>query len=170
MRARHFVFVLALGACDQKDDSSADAASALSAILPRLPPPPMPSAIPSASIAITPMPIPTASASAHLGDGGLACGTKPLPDCPLQAWMKKNMTPPMEAKDWLGMADALERAATVAPPNYATTGYVNWVSIAHDGANAARAADMNAIKAACRGCHDQYKNKYRTEMRTRPVP
>jgi len=84
--------------------------------------------------------------------------------------MKQNMTPRMEAKDWQGMADALDRAATLAPPNYATTGYTNWVSIAKDGANAARAADLEAVKAACRGCHEQYKKKYRAEMRSRPVP
>jgi hypothetical protein len=89
---------------------------------------------------------------------------------PLQNWMKNNMTPPMKSKDWQGMAASLEHAATLAPPNYATTGYVNWVSIAKDGANAARAADLEAVKAACRGCHEQYKNKYRTEMRSRPVP
>ena len=75
------------------------------------------------------------------------------------------MTPPMEAKDYQGIADSLTKAASFAP-----AGYTNWASIAKDGANAARAADLNAVKAACRGCHDQYKNKYRTEMRTRPVP
>ena len=80
------------------------------------------------------------------------------------------MTPRMNAKDWQGMADSLERAATLAPPNYATTGYPNWVSIAKDGANAARAADLDAVKAACRGCHEQYKKKYRAEMRSRPIP
>ena len=80
------------------------------------------------------------------------------------------MTPRMNAKDWQGMADSLERAATLAPPNYATTGYTNWVSIAKDGANAARAADLDAVKAACRGCHEQYKKKYRAEMRSRPIP
>lgn len=80
------------------------------------------------------------------------------------------MTPRMKAKDWQGMADSLERAATLAPPNYATAGYPNWVSIAKDGANAARAADLEAVKAACRGCHEQYKNKYRGEMRSRPIP
>jgi len=107
----------------------------------------------------------SATAAAPTSDAGLACGKKPLPDCPLQGWMKKNMTPPMEAKDYQGIADSLTKAASFAP-----AGYTNWASIAKDGANAARAADLNAVKAACRGCHDQYKNKYRTEMRTRPVP
>ncbi len=84
--------------------------------------------------------------------------------------MKKNMTPVILSKDWVSMADALERAATLAPPDYAKTGYVNWVSICHDGANAARAAEYEAVKAACRGCHEQYKTKYRAEMRARAIP
>jgi hypothetical protein len=93
-----------------------------------------------------------------------------MDDCPLQHWMKQNMKPPMKAKDWQGMADSLERAALLAPADYAKTGYVNWVSIAKDGANAARAAELDAVKAACRGCHQQYKNKYRAEMRLRVLP
>ena len=71
----------------------------------------------------------------------------------------------MQAKDYQGLADSLMKASTFAP-----AGYTNWASIAKDGASAARAADLDAVKAACRGCHDQYKTKYRTEMRTRPVP
>ena len=147
---RRLLLLIALLACDQKEEA-ADAAPALSAILPPLP---------SSSVAATPTPIATASSSAAADAGSY----------PLQVWMKQNMTPPMNAKNWQGMADSLERAATLAPPNYATTGYTNWVSIAKDGANAARAADLEAVKAACRGCHEQYKKKYRAEMRSRPIP
>jgi len=145
------LLLIALLGCDPKDEAQdAAAAAALSAIAPPLPPP---SSTP-------PPPTPTASSSAAADAGAF----------PLQVWMKQNMTPRMNAKDWQGMADALERVATFAPPNHATVGYPNWVSIAKDGANAARAADLEAVKAACRGCHEQYKNKYRAEMRARPVP
>jgi hypothetical protein len=159
---RAWLLLIALFACDHEADVT-DAAPSLSAIIPPLPassipPPPTP----------TPTPTPTPSASAPSGDAGITCGSKGLPPCPLQGWMKTNMTPPMNAKDWQGIADALERAALIAPPPAA--GYTNWVSIAKDGANAARAAELDAVKAACRGCHDQYKNKYRAEMRMRPVP
>jgi hypothetical protein len=145
------LLLIALLACDQKDDAQ-DAAPALSAILPPLP-------TPSVSQAPTPTAIPSSSTAAV--DAG---------SFPLQVWMKQNMNPPMKAKDWQGMADSLEHAATLAPPNHATAGYPNWVSIAKDGANAARAADLEAVKAACRGCHEQYKNKYRAEMRARALP
>jgi hypothetical protein len=71
----------------------------------------------------------------------------------------------MAADDLPALADALDKMIPMAPP-----GYTNWVSIAKDGAAAARAGNMNAVKGSCRGCHDQYRTKYRTEMRSRPLP
>lgn len=153
---KRVLVLIALLGCDQKDDAQDAAAAALSAILPALPAPSV-----SQTVAPTLSAAPTTSSSAAAADAG---------SFPLQVWMKQNMTPPMNAKNWQGMADSLENAAKLAPPNYATAGYPNWVSIAKDGANAARAADLDAVKAACRGCHQQYKDKYRAEMRSRPIP
>ncbi|HEY1960420.1 MAG TPA: hypothetical protein VGH28_32640 [Polyangiaceae bacterium] len=145
-------FLLA-AACDQKDDTGADAAAAaLSAILPPIP-------TPSSSPSPTPTPIPIHDAGVGACDAG---------DCPLQGWMKQ-IWPHMKANDYEGTAELLERCAKLAPEN-AKTAYPNWVSISLDGANAARAADMEAVKAACRGCHEQYKDKYRAELRARPLP
>lgn len=108
----------------------------------------------------------TASAPIPTGDGGApTCGKKPLPDCPLQGWMKKNMEPAMNATDFPDIATQLDKIATFAPP-----GMTNWASISKDGAKAARGADLGGVKASCRSCHDQYKNKYKAEMRLRPVP
>ena len=162
--------LLLAGGCDQKDDTGADAAAAaLSAILAPLPP------LPSLTASPPPSPPPSASPSASPSaaasgavrlDGG--CGTAPQPDCPLQAWMKQ-IWPHMKAEDYQGTAALLEACAKLAPPN-AKTAYPNWVSISLDGANAARAADMDAVKAACRGCHEQYKDKYRAELRAHPLP
>ena len=154
MKRLLFVLLLAV-ACDQKDDGAADAAAAaLSAILP-----PLPTAAPSSSTeAIAPR---DAGSDAKAGacDGG---------DCPLQGWMKQ-IWPHMKSNDYEGTARLLEECAKLAPPN-AKTAYPNWVSISLDGANAARAADMEAVKASCRGCHQQYEDKYRAEMRARPLP
>jgi hypothetical protein len=58
----------------------------------------------------------------------------------------------------------LQKVSTFGPP-----GYTNWVSIAKDGADAARAQNLDAVKAACRGCHNQYRAKYKREMRDRPL-
>jgi hypothetical protein len=125
------------------------------------------SAAPSASAT------PAASGSAAPATSGSAtaatppaCGTKPLPDCPTQAWMKANMNPSVSAADFPALATALDKAATLGPP-----GYTNWVSIAKDGAKAARAQDMTATKASCRTCHEQYKEKFKkdTAARTKKI-
>jgi hypothetical protein len=78
--------------------------------------------------------------------------------------MKANVNPPVTANDMTALATALDKVVTLAP-----AGYANWGSIAKDGANAARANDMPAAKASCRTCHDQYKTKYKTEMRARKI-
>jgi hypothetical protein len=150
------LLVLLAAACDHDKDSAAS--SSATVVLPPLPPLPEMSEMPSPSGTAT-----------KPADGGTPCGAFGMPDCPLQGWMRKNMNPPMKSKDYQGLADSLERAAKLAPPDYAKAGYTNWVSIAQDGANAARAAELDAVKAACRGCHEQYKKKYRAEMRLRPI-
>jgi hypothetical protein len=95
-----------------------------------------------------------------------ACGDAPLPPCPLYAWMKANAGPAAGHADAdpATLATVLDRIAAFAPP-----GFPNWVSIAKDGAAAARAGQGDAAKASCRGCHTQYKARYKTEMRGRPL-
>jgi hypothetical protein len=78
--------------------------------------------------------------------------------------MKEHTQTDLSAGDLPSLAGDLDKIATMAP-----AGYTKWASIAKDGATAARAANADAAKASCRGCHDQYKTKYKTEMRTRPV-
>jgi hypothetical protein len=78
--------------------------------------------------------------------------------------MKANTAPAMSAQDFGALATALDRIATFAPP-----GYPNWPSISKDGAAAARAQNLDAVKASCRGCHNQYKDKYKKELRSRPI-
>lgn len=104
----------------------------------------------------------SAAASASAAPAAAECGTKPLPDCPLQGWMKANMNPAVAAQDFPALATALDKAATFAP-----AGYTNWASIAKDGAKAARAQDLTAAKASCRTCHDQYKDKFKKDTAVR---
>jgi hypothetical protein len=79
--------------------------------------------------------------------------------------MKKNIGESMAASDMPTVAQNLATIATFAPP-----GYTNWVSISKDGEAAARTGDVMAVKASCRGCHSQYRSKYKGEMRSRPLP
>jgi hypothetical protein len=92
-----------------------------------------------------------------------ACGTKDNP-CPLQKWMRANMGPAMVANDMGALAKALDHSATFIPdPSW------TWAKIAKDGADAARKGDTAAVKATCKSCHEAYKDKYKTQFRTRPA-
>jgi hypothetical protein len=81
--------------------------------------------------------------------------------------MQNNAAPAMRAGNLETLAQVLDRISTFAPPSPA---YPNWISIAKDGAASARAASMEGVKASCRGCHDQYKNLYKAQMRARSLP
>lgn len=153
--------VLSVAACDkaapaptpETSAATATAAPADDAALPSL-------AEPTPSVT----PPPSRADGASNGDGGAACGAKPLPDCPLQAWMKQHMKGEMRPGDLPEVARALDTVVTFAPK-----GYDNWASIARDGATAARGGDLDGTKASCRGCHQQYKSKYKAELRSRPL-
>jgi hypothetical protein len=79
--------------------------------------------------------------------------------------MKGNTALALSSNDMTALAADFEKVGKMAPP-----GYTNWASISKDGAAAAKAGTVDAAKAACRGCHDQYKAKYKAEMRARPLP
>jgi hypothetical protein len=78
--------------------------------------------------------------------------------------MKAHAGPAMSARDFPALVAALEEVARFAPP-----GFTHWASIARDGADAARVEDVDATRAACRGCHNQYKSRYKQEMRDRSL-
>jgi hypothetical protein len=78
--------------------------------------------------------------------------------------MKANTAAAMSIQDFDALAVALDRVAAFAPP-----GYTNWASISRDGADAARAQSLDGVKGACRGCHNQYKDKYKRELRDRAL-
>jgi len=162
------------GAGCTKDEgpTSAGSASAVTAS-PTPAPTPAPTSTPtdsttvSASATPIPTPIPTASGSAKpvaSAKPAATCGDKPMPPCPLYGWMKANTSAAMSAQDFDALAVALDKVVGFAP-----AGYGNWRSIAKDGANAARAQSLDGVKASCRGCHNQYKDKYKKEMRDRPI-
>lgn len=88
------------------------------------------------------------------------CGGKGLPDCPLQGWMKDSVRAYMNAGDNPRLAEALDKLAKHAPD-----GYSGWDASAKRGADAARAGDTVAIKAECKSCHDQFRERFRAEMR-----
>jgi len=153
-------------ACSKDEPPTPPAPSAAVSVapaVPSVPPSATASAAPSVSASATPTPSTSSSARP-----AATCGDKPLPACPLAAWMKGNTSPAMTAQDFGALATALEKIVTFAPAGVAPP-YTNWVSISRDGADAARAQSLDGVKASCRGCHNQYKDRYRKEMRDRPI-
>jgi hypothetical protein len=78
--------------------------------------------------------------------------------------MRGPATSAFESGDIDAIARSFEQMAGWAPP-----GYENWRSIALDGSDAARVGHIEAVKAACRGCHVQYEARYKAELATRPL-
>ncbi|MGD0678424.1 MAG: hypothetical protein ABSC94_23705 [Polyangiaceae bacterium] len=91
---------------------------------------------------------------------GAACGQSGLADCPLQAWMKANMTPSILAEDAPRLVRAFARLAELSPP-----AYTSWRAIALRGAESASLGDMEGARRACKTCHDEHRARYRSGER-----
>jgi hypothetical protein len=98
------------------------------------------------------------------GPANATCGKKPLPDCPLQKWMKENMKPALDQQDTARLTQTFETVAAHPPP-----GFSGWDTIAKKGADAARAGDLGAVKGACKQCHDELRSRFRKELRDKPL-
>lgn len=96
--------------------------------------------------------------------GAGVCGDKNLPDCPLQNWMKATLKSYLSANDTTRLTKSLEQLAEKAPP-----GFDGWKDSALAAAKAARAEDWPTVKAECKHCHDQHRNRFRAERRTTPL-
>jgi len=189
-----FAAAAAMFACDKSPfaEPDADLPADLPPLAPLAPPSPSPSLTPDAG-ALAAGPIGDSgrapdgksgvakadarapdAAALKVRDGGaaVACGDAPLDPCPLQAWMRAHSGPDVMSGDLDAIALDFDAIATFAPgsPDAGTLGFDNWVSIAKDGADAARAASMVGIRGACRGCHQQYKDRYRAALRARALP
>ena len=92
--------------------------------------------------------------------GAGPCGDTQLPDCPLQGWMKSTLKPYLNAQDTTRLASSLEQLAEKAP-----AGFDGWRESALVAAKAARDGDIPNVKAECKRCHDQHRNRFRSERR-----
>lgn len=107
---------------------------------------------------------PDASAAVDAGEDGGAnapCASDAGPGCPMLRFMKGDVALAFAGKKSADLLAALDTLQKNAP-----AGYANWSSISKDGAAAVKAGDWTAAKAACRGCHNQYKDKYVAEHRS----
>lgn len=94
------------------------------------------------------------------------CGRDGGVDCPLQGWMKVNAGPPSKTGDIELLAGAFDGIAALAPH---ATAYPNWASIAKDGASVARRGRVDAARVACVSCHEQYRARFRQQLRAMPL-
>jgi hypothetical protein len=79
--------------------------------------------------------------------------------------MRANMGASLAAGDTDALGKALDHVAALSPDPTWTT----WSTMAKQGSAAAAGKDMTGVKAACKSCHDAYKDKYKTQFRARPV-
>ncbi len=80
--------------------------------------------------------------------------------------MKVNAGPPSKTGDIELLAGAFDGIAALAPH---ATAYPNWASIAKDGASVARRGRVDAARVACVSCHEQYRTRFRQQLRTMPL-
>jgi hypothetical protein len=111
-----------------------------------------------------PAPPPAPKPKAAAGKPKLAaCGDKKNL-CPLQSWMRKNVSTAVAAKDTAALARALDRVATFSPdPSW------SWAEMSVKAADAARRGDMAEARKSCQGCHNAYKAQWQEKFRTRAV-
>ena len=58
-----------------------------------------------------------------------------------------------------------ERLAAMEP-----RGYRGWAEAARKGLEAAQEKDMVGVRASCKACHDEQRERYRTELRAAALP
>ena len=112
------------------------------------------------------------SSSSCLADAGRRCGaTGPprLPAAGLDEAATRRAMIDVRRDHRARRGVRQDRRARPARRDRAAGRYPNWVSIARDGASdGARRGTSTRAKAACRGCHTQYRDVYhRTERRAR---
>ena len=93
------------------------------------------------------------------------CGGSGHSDCPLQSWMKANMSPAMSAGDLNRLKQAFRRLGDLGPP-----GYASWASLSTAGADAASRGNIEAVRGVCKQCHEEHRARYRREARATKLP
>jgi hypothetical protein len=106
-----------------------------------------------------------AAGSTERDQHGAGCGVENGPDCPLQRWMDEEINNSFTTRNARQLATAFRFLAKIAPP-----AYPDWAAWAEGGVAAATKGDFALAKRACAGCHNDYRERYRTEMRSRALP
>jgi len=108
---------------------------------------------------------PAATTSFEGRPAAAACGDAPLDPCPLQDWMDATLVPPFKRRDFGRLEAAFRDLAAMGPD-----GWSGWIEVADAGVAAARRGSIEDVRVACAGCHDRFRHRYRTEIRSRALP
>jgi hypothetical protein len=100
----------------------------------------------------------------------VACGGQGQPKCPLEAWMEDEAERAAESGDAARLAAAYEAMARFAPDPSWNEGPNSWRAISEAAAAKAKAGDVRGARAACKQCHQAWRERYRAEHRARPLP
>jgi cytochrome c553 len=95
---------------------------------------------------------------------GLALAGEPA--TPLGKWMKPNVGAALAGQDFGTLQKSLDLVASKPPSG----DYPKWAEYSKAGSAAAAKGDVKAIKAACKQCHDDYKEKYKKEFPNKAFP
>lgn len=93
------------------------------------------------------------------------CGRKKQLPCPMQGWMKKNISKSMSSGDFEKIEKDLIFIA-----DHPVKGFDDWTAIAKEGAAKAKEHDKRGAKQSCKKCHKAYQRKFREEMRDMKWP
>jgi hypothetical protein len=97
------------------------------------------------------------------------CGEEGQPQCPLQAWMERNLQTPLDDGDLQQVARNLARVPKLVPdPSWNRPGD-GWSALAESGAQAAQRGDIEAVKQSCKSCHKTWRRSYKERFRQRPI-
>jgi hypothetical protein len=93
------------------------------------------------------------------------CGESGQPACPLELWMETELSGPLQTKDWEHLGRSLRALVADAPAPFA-----RWGEWATRGSAAVRLRNADAVRSACKGCHEAYREDYRRRMPQRAAP
>ena len=78
--------------------------------------------------------------------------------------MKSELLHRLKQADFDRLASAFDALAALRPP-----GLERWEMLARDGARAAHAHDLEAVRGVCLSCHRDYRARYRETLRSLPI-
>ncbi|HKP64761.1 MAG TPA: hypothetical protein VJV78_48825 [Polyangiales bacterium] len=83
--------------------------------------------------------------------------------------MEDHLQSALDHENLPALAKGLTRAAGFVPDPSWNSGTQGWATIASGAADAAKQADIAAVKASCKSCHKTWRAKYKETFRTRPI-